>query len=406
MTELLITGGDVLLDDERDPVRTDVLLRDGRIAEVGDGARPAASIDAEERRIDGATLMPGFIDCHVHTMVDGLDALEMMGEPFSYPFYRALDTMRRTLDIGITTVRDAGGADLGLKRAQERGLVEGPALHIAVTILGQTGGHSDGTLTNGNVNHIFPAHPGRPESVVDGPDGMRVRVRELLRAGADVIKICTTGGVSSENDDPRHSQFDADELDVCVRTAAANGVHVMAHAQGRDGILAALRAGVRSIEHGIFADDECFALMKEKGAWLVPTLLAPVALARAIEQGTRVSAQVRRKAYEVQDVHAAMMRRAVAAGVRVAFGTDAGVFRHGINLEEFELMADAGMAPREVLRSATAESADLLGLADRGRIAPGLRADLVVVSGDPYDFGGYADRIAAVIQGGRVVRGA
>lgn len=404
MSEVLFTGGQVLLPHENEPSSADLLIRDGVIAAIGTDARSSASSSAEERVVEGRTVLPGFIDAHVHVMIDGANPFAAMLEPFSLPFYRATEVLRRTLDVGITTVRDAGGADLGLKQAQRNGLVDGPELVIAVNILSQTGGHADGHLVSGQACYLLPEHPGRPGPVVDGPDAMRKRVREMLRAGADVIKICTSGGVLSETDDPKHPQFDESELDVCVRTAAANNVPVMAHSHGRDGIVNALNAGVRSIEHGIYADEACFALMKEQDAWLVPTLLAPVALVRMIENGAQLSEAVVAKAYAVLETHREMAKHAVAAGVKIAFGTDAGVFAHGMNLEEFALLHQAGMRPVDVLRAATEESAELLGLSDRGRIEVGKRADLVVLSGDPFEFSAYHERVAGVVQAGNVVR--
>lgn len=275
---------------------------------------------------------------------------------------------------------------------------------VAITMLSQTGGHADGTTPCGVPNHLLPAHPGRPYPVVDGPAEMRKRVRELQRAGADVIKICTSGGVSSPNDDPRHPQFGLDELESCVGEATAGETPVMAHAQGKQGILNAVTAGVRSVEHGVFADEECFDALKASGVWLVPTLTAPVALKRMIQGGVPISDEVARKSDEALVAHAAMMRGAVKAGVKIAMGTDSGVFPHGENLEELVLMREAGMTPEEVLQAATRSAAELLKLADRGRIATGLRADLVVVAGDALDFDGFAQRITSVYQRGRLVR--
>jgi len=344
------------------------------------------------------------IDCHVHSVFSGMDAMRLMQESFSYQFYAAERNLAKTLDVGITTVRDAGGADLGMQEATADGMIDGPDLVLAITVLGQTGGHTDGWMPHGDVHRLLVPHPGRPEMIVDGADNMRLRVRELVRAGANVIKICTSGGVLSPRDDPRHPQFSPAELEACVDEAAAAGLGVMAHAQGKPGIINALRAGVRSIEHGIYADEECFELMLEKGAWLVPTLLAPIALIRAIDDGARVAAAVERKARTVVDIHAAAVKAAVTAGVPIAMGTDSGVFEHGQNLEELVLLTEAGMSPGAVLASATAQAADLLGLADRGRIAVGLRADMVVVDGDPFDFRDYAGRISRVYKNGRLVR--
>lgn len=386
------------------PYPADVLISDGTIGAVGPGAGAGTGPDAHVVDLTGHTIMPGLIDCHVHAVFSGVDVLRMAQEPFSYQFYAAQRNLARTMDLGVTTVRDAGGSDLGMKQAAAEGLIDGPDLQIAITVLGQTGGHTDGWNVHGDVAHLLQPHPGRPDAIVDGPDEMRRRVRELVRAGADVIKVCTSGGVLSPRDDPRHPQFSPEELDVCVAEAAAAGLGVMAHAQGKPGILNAVRAGVRSIEHGIYADDECFEAMLDRGTYLVPTLLAPIALIRAIDAGAAVPAAVEAKARAVVDAHAAAVARAIDAGVPIAMGTDSGVFEHGINTEELALMVRAGLTPAQALVAATANAADLLGLPDRGRVAPGLRADLVVVSGDPFDLDSHAQRVARVYKNGVLVR--
>jgi len=385
-----------------DPFAADLAIENGVITAVGPDL-PAAAGDTVVD-LAGSTVLPGLIDCHVHAVASGKDPLALMQEPFSYQFYGAQQNLQRTLDVGVTTVRDAGGADLGMKQATEEGLIDGPDIVPAITILGQTGGHTDGWTVHGDVHRMMVPHPGRPAGVVDGPEQMRLRVRELIRAGAGVIKVCTSGGVLSPRDDPRHPQFTLEELQVCVAEAAAVGIPVMAHAQGKPGIVNALRAGVASIEHGIFADDECFDLMGETGAYLVPTLLAPVALIQAIDAGSRVPAAVEAKARAVVDTHREMTAAAVRAGVRIAMGTDSGVFAHGRNIEELQLMVGVGMSPAQALVAATSTAAELLRLPDRGVVEPGRRADLVVVTGDPYDFDTHAERLTHVFKAGTLVR--
>ncbi|WP_029138051.1 metal-dependent hydrolase family protein [Nakamurella lactea] len=400
----ILRGGTVFDGTGTDPYPADVVLDGSVITSVGSGPE----FQPGDRVIDlsGHTVLPGLIDCHVHAVFSGVDTLALMQEPFSYQFYAAQRNLQRTLDIGVTTVRDAGGADLGMKQATDEGLIDGPDLQTAVTVLSQTGGHADGWTVHGDLHRLLVEHPGRPDTVVDGPDEMRKRVRQLARAGADVIKICTSGGVLSPRDDPRHPQFGPAELEACVATAATFGLSVMAHAQGKPGIINALRAGVRSIEHGIYADDECFDLMRETGAWLVPTLLAPVALIRAIDAGAKLPVAIEAKARAVVDIHASAIAAAVGAGVKIAMGTDSGVFAHGMNLEELVLMQRSGMSPGAVLAAATSSAADLLGLADRGRLAPGLRADLAVVKGDPFDLPGLQRNLTHVFKAGALVRAA
>lgn len=400
----LLSGANVFDGTGSDPRRADLVLDGGVIAAVlGEGQQPDAPVD-QRIELAGHTILPGLIDCHVHSVVSGSDSLKLAQEPFSYQFYAAQRNLAATLDLGITTVRDAGGADLGIQQAVREGLFESPDLVLAITILGQTGGHTDGWTVHGDVNHFLVEHPGRPSGVVDGPDEMRRKVRELVRAGADVIKICTSGGVLSPRDDPRHPQFGMEELHVCVAEATAAGIPVMAHAQGTQGILNAVRAGVRSIEHGIFADERCRAEMLERGTFLVPTLLAPVALIRSIDNGAAVPKAVQEKARAVVDIHREAVAAAVADGVKIAMGTDAGVFAHGMNAEELALMVDVGMTPAQALVAATSTAAALLDLPDRGAIAAGLRADLVVVDGDPYAVATHAERVRMVLQQGRVVR--
>jgi imidazolonepropionase-like amidohydrolase len=308
--------------------------------------------------------------------------------------------LRRTLATGITTVRDAGGADLGVRQAVEDGLIAGPRMKIAISMLSQTGGHFDGWMACG-LDLSSPAHPGMPAGIVDGPHEVRRRVRQVLRAGADQIKVATSGGVLSPRSDPTRAQFQPDEIGEMVAEAAAAGTYVMAHAQSADGIKNALRAGARSIEHGVFLDDEALELMLQTGAWLVPTLVAPAGVLEAAARGDRMPDQVLRKSQQVLEAHRASFRRAVAAGVRIAMGTDSGVTPHGRNLRELGLMAEAGMAPAAVLHATTLSAARLMRLDERlGSLDKGKLADLVVIDGDAFDFTELQNRVSQVWKAG------
>jgi len=400
MTRTVFRGGRVF-DGTATLASADVVVEDGRIVDVGPG------LDGDEAvELAGRAVLPGLLDCHTHVVIDRIDFMRELETPFSYWFYVAIENLRKTLAIGITTVRDAAGADLGIKMAVEEGLIAGPRLRIAITALSQTGGHGDGWMPSG-YDITSPTYPGMPSGIVDGPDEMRRRVREIVRAGADHIKVCTSGGVLSPRDDPRHGHFRDDELAVLVEEANAAGIFVMAHAQGAPGIKAAVRAGIRSIEHGIFLDDEAIAMMLERGTWLVPTLLAPQGVLDAEAAGAAIPAASVRKAHEVIDIHRAAVRRAIAAGVKIAMGTDSGVTPHGHNLRELALLVENGMTPLGAMLATTRSAAELIGVEDElGSIEPGKRADLVVVAGDPFDYADLGDRVRAVYQDGRLVSGA
>jgi imidazolonepropionase-like amidohydrolase len=401
MTRTVLSGGQVF-DGTGSPIAdADVVVSAGQILDVGIGLDGDEQVD-----VSGRTLLPGFFDCHVHVMFSGVDLVQRLQRPFSYQFFQAARNLAATLDCGITTVRDAGGADLGVQRAVEDGLIDGPRMQIAVTALSQTGGHGDGWLPSGISTSMMSAHPGRPAGLVDGPEEMRKRTREIIRAGANVIKVHTSGGVLSPRDSPKHAQFRPDELAALMAEATAAGLPVMAHAQATDGIKNALRAGVRSIEHGIYLDDEAIAMMLSTGAWLVPTLVAPHAVISAASSGSQLPEGVLAKAREVMAAHADAFARAAAAGVRIAMGTDTGVGPHGSNLDELPLMAAGGLTPAQVLTATTKSAAELLQLADEtGTIMPGKRADIVVLAGDPFDLANIKRNIRAVYAGGRRVRG-
>jgi imidazolonepropionase-like amidohydrolase len=401
VTRRLLTGGQVFDGTGAPPARADVLIEGGRIVEVGPGLDGDEAVD-----VAGRHLLPGLFDCHTHVTLTSINLLGIVQTPFSYRFYETVQNLRATLAAGITMVRDAAGADAGIKQAVADGLIAGPRLQISVTLLSQTGGHGDGWFPSGQTVEFWPVYPGMPDGLVDGPEAMRRKVRELVRAGADVIKVATSGGVLSPTDDPRHAHFRDDELTTLVTEAAAAGRWVMAHAQAAEGVKAALRAGVRSIEHGIYLDDEAIELLLAKGAWLVPTLVAPRGVLAAAEAGVPIPDASLRKAVEVAEAHADSFRRAVAAGVKVAMGTDSGVTPHGRNLAELELMAKGGMTPAQVLAATTSSAAELLGVAgELGTLEPGKRADVVVVDGDPFELATVGERIAAVVQDGRLVSG-
>ncbi len=402
MTRTVFANGKIF-DGTGSPLAVgDVAVAGGRIVEVGSDLDGDEAVD-----LGGRALLPGFYDCHVHVMFDNVDIWGIMQKPFSLNFYEATHALRRTLATGITSVRDAGGADLGVKTAVERGLIPGPRMQISLTMISQTGGHGDGWLPSGMHYSLMATHPGVPESLVDGPEEMRKKVREIVRMGADVLKVAASGGVLSPRDDPRHAHFDLAELEMLVATASSLGCHVMAHAQAYDGIKNAVRAGIRSIEHGIYLDEEAIDLMKAKGTFLVPTLVAPAGVVKAAEAGASIPEASVIKAKEVIEIHRESFRKAAEAGVKVAMGTDSAVTPHGDNLDELVLMNEYGMDPLDVLKATTSTAAECLDVADdRGTIEAGKRADFVVVEGDPTEFATLKERITAVYLDGALVSGA
>lgn len=398
MARILLHGGQVLDGTGAMPADADVVIEHGRIVDVGAGLDGDEVVDTT-----GLTVLPGLFDCHTHVTFSGdLDPMRRALKPFSTRYFESIANLHATLDIGITTVREAGGADLGVKQAVDTGQVAGPRMQISITMLSQTGGHGDSHLPSGACLRSYVEYPGNPSPIVDGPDEMRQRVRALIREGADVIKVATSGGVLSPRDDPKHGHFRMDELDVLVAEATAAGVFVMAHAQATDGIANAVRAGIRSIEHGIYLDEPTIGMMLERGTWLVPTLLAPASVLAAADRGVNVSEWALRKTHEVIEEHTESFRQAVAAGVKVAMGTDSGVGPHGQNLEELRLMVESSdMKPIDAWTATTSSAAALLGVADdRGTIAPGKRADLALLRGDPDDVTALGSRIAGVWKDG------
>ncbi len=396
----VIHGGQVFDTTSGEFGAADVVIEDEAIVDVGTDLRGDESFDAT-----GLSVLPGLIDTHVHVMAPYFDTVKLLETPFSLLFFYAEKILRETLDIGITHVRDANGADLGVQTAVALGLIDGPDLDISIQALGQTGGHSDFWMASGTCAPLLPTHPGRPESVVDGADAMRLRVREVIRAGANVIKLNVSGGVISPRGDPRNPQLRVDEIDEAVAEATAAGIPVMAHAHSTQGIKNAVRAGVRSIEHGTYLDDEAIALMLEKGTWLVPSLGVAGALLEGVANGARMPDAVVAKLRQGRDAHLESVRRAIAAGVKIAMGSDAAALGHGRNLIELREMSALGLSDADVLRSATSSAAALMGKTELlGSVRTGLRADLTIVAGDPTDFAGYPANVAAVFKRGRLAR--
>ena len=407
---LAITGVRLIDGTGADPVERATVVIDGeRIDAIGAAdavkiPKGAAVIDAE-----GMTLLPGLIDCHVHVFGQwGYDLLRGLMTPPSLSLLYAVPNVRVTVEAGITTVRDAGGAPAGVKMAIERGLFPGPRMLVSVSFLSQTGGHGDSMMPcciDLGENKL----PDVPFGVVDGEEAMRTKVREILRAGADWIKLCTSGGVLSSADSPQHAQFTVSEIATAVYEAGAQGKRCLAHAQSNQGIKNAIEAGVASIEHGIYLDDEAIEMMLKRGVYLVPTLVAPqdVLDLAAARPGLLPDYAVN-KSREVMSTHRASFRRAVEAGVKVAMGTDTGVGPHGGNARELRLMVENGMTPMQAIVASTRTAAELLRLDDRlGTVASGKLADLLLVEASPLEKIGVvanAERLALVLKGGVPIR--
>jgi imidazolonepropionase-like amidohydrolase len=390
----------------RDPVeRAAVVIENGRI--VASGARSSLTIppDAEVLEDDDLTLLPGFMDMHVHLAASGPNLVRILMTPASLALLNSVPNSARTLAAGVTTVRDAGHTPVGVRLAAEAGYFPAPRMQLAVSLLSQTGGHGDDLMPCGARVGIT-MNVDVPHGVVDGVDGMRHKVREVLQAGADWIKLCTSGGVLSAGDLPEHAQFSVEEIRVAVEEAAVVGKRVMAHAMSPAGIRNALVAGVTSIEHGCLLDEEGIALMKEKGAYLVPTLVAPGdVIAGAKVGGGGLPLEMIEKAERIRGLHQAAVSAAIAAGVKVAMGTDSAVGPHGINLRELGEMVRCGMTPMQAIVASTTVPAELLRRPDLGALASGKLADVVAVRGDPLaniDLLADPKQIRLVIKDGRV----
>ncbi|WP_239751776.1 amidohydrolase family protein [Mammaliicoccus sp. H-M34] len=360
----------------------DIKIENNVIAKIGKNLNGDDVIEG-----NGQYLLPGMIDSHVHVMLEMEPLENRLSTPFSYNFYKAIDHLKRTVDAGVTTVRDALGADLGLKEAVNDGIVLGPRLQISINALTITGGHGDSYTKSGiHLPLLQDGYPGMPSGLCDGVNEVRKKSREMLRAGADVLKVHATGGVTSATDHPDYTQFSVEELKVIVEEAQfRNNRKVMAHAQGLQGVKQCIEAGIHSIEHGIYLDDEAVKLMKEKDMYLVPTLLAPLSVIEfAAELG--MSENSINKSKQVMQDHIESFKKAHQAGVKIAMGTDAGVFKHGTNLRELELMVEHGMTEMEAIVSSTKTAAECLGYDEElGTIEEGKKADFILLEQNPLD---------------------
>ena len=388
-----------------------ILVHDKQIKAVGRKADiPLPDSDITMLDAQGGTILPGLIDSHVHIMFAGFNFQKIMNDPFSYKFYDVIPYMRATLDCGVTTVRDAGGADLGLKMAVADGLVAGPRLHISICMLSPTGGHADGLMPSGGNLNWFAPYPGRPDFICDGVDGVRTKVRELVRAGADVIKICATGGVSSPSDHPLDEAYSQAELDAFVDEARRlRDRKVMVHAQGTAGIKNALRAGVHSIEHGTLIDDEGIELMLKNGTFLVPTMVLGHYSRHIAPPDRTMPPWVESVLPEFMAMRGDNLQRAYKAGVKIAMGTDSGVIPHGYNSLELGVMCEQlGMSPMEAIMAATKVASECLELQDDiGTLEAGKLGDIIVTSVDPLQdiWGlGQPENVPLVMKEGQVMK--
>lgn len=388
MTSFVVRNAQVLDEggDFTGPI--DVIVRDGLVERMGPSLPGAGLPD-----LDGAGrwLMPGLVDCHAHPAMWTRDRLRLLSTPITEWTLRAADAMQRTLRGGVTYLRDAGGADAGLRTGVERGLIDGPHIAISIVLLSQTGGQMDGFLTGPGIEDatgsLLPEYPGRPEWRADGPEDVRRAVRSILRAGADWIKVCAGTGAHVEGQDWNGVEYTEEELSMAVAEAARVGKSVMADAKTPASIAMCVRAGVRSIEHGLFLDEETARLMVENDVWLVPTLSVYRDLLSKHERGLlppAISAAVLEMIERSRD----QIAIARAAGVRMAMGSDAfGNEMHGRNATEPGFLQEQGMPVEEALLTATVRGAELCRVAGRrGRIAPGHAFDALVLTAEPSDL--------------------
>ncbi|HET9336157.1 MAG TPA: amidohydrolase family protein [Sphingomicrobium sp.] len=400
----VIHAGTLMAEPGKAPLtNASVIVRGGKIEAVQPGFAEVPGARVVDLRT--STVMPGLIDSHVHLI--GMDdrlqrRLQDNLRDYEDEAYTGLLNARKTLLAGFTTVRDLGAEPrtiLSLRDAINAGQFAGPTIIAAGAGVAVTGGHGDVNGLNRELERVLKP---RATHVCDGADDCRRATREQVSEGADVIKLKASGGVLSNVPGGLAQQMMDDELRAVVLTAKSFGRKVAAHAHGVDGINAALRAGVDSIEHGTFTNDETFRLYKQTGAYYVPTLLAPAAALADGQRGALTPAQFE-KARQAAGNAEKSFARALREGVKIAFGTDTGVSPHGRNAEEFALMVKHGMSPALAIRSATVDAAELLGVASRlGTIEAGKEADMIAVEGDPSQNIRLLENVGFVMKSGRV----
>ena len=397
---LVACGASVDVANQKLTGAVEFAIRDGVLVD---------SVSSGAQRIDlsDATCLPGLIDMHVHLTSQSsprsyLDNFTLNTADYAF---RSVNYAKKTVEAGFTTVRnlgDDGTVTRSLRTAVNQGIVVGPRIFTAGKSLATTGGHAD--PTNG-ARHDLLGDPNAKHGVVNGPIEGRKAVRQRYKEGADLIKITATGGVLSNAKNGQNPQFMDDELEAIIETANDYGFKVAAHAHGADGMKRAIRAGVASIEHGTLMDDETRKLMKQKGTYLVPTILAGEFVAEKAEIDGYFPELVRPKARSIGPQLKANFAKAVEAGVKIAFGTDSGVSAHGDNAREFKLMVDNGMSEMEAIRSATVYAADLLGETETlGSLETGKAADIVAVKGNPLDDISLLEDMYFVMKAGEVIK--
>jgi imidazolonepropionase-like amidohydrolase len=386
-----------------------VVVAEGKIVVVG--AKAAVPAGAEVIDLGDATLLPGFIDAHTHlTMMYSDDwkqsTLDGLQKTIAEQALDASANARVTLLAGFTTVRDVGShdyLDVGLRNAIRDGVVPGPRMLVTVHALGSTGGHCD--HGGGFRPGLFGRETDPLDGVINGPDQARYAVRLDHKYGADMIKVCATGGVLSLTDDVDTPQLTQEELNAIVDEAHALRRKTAAHAHGNEGAKRAVLAGIDSIEHGSFMQDDTLDLMKQRGTYLVPTLIAGDSLREKIDKGVYLPPAIIAKTRAALSARSQMFQHALAKGVKIGFGTDAAVYAHGRNAEEFHLMVGLGMKPIDALRSAALPDAELLAIQDKvGTLESGKLADVIAVPGDPVENIRQTEKVFFVMKEGVIYR--
>ena len=411
---LAIVGGRVIDGLGCDPIeKGTILIERDRITAVGKDSDVSIPRGAKVADAAGRTVLPGMIDCHVHSTYRARDIRKHLTNTPTYNVLRSTHILEETLACGVTTARDMGGADAGFREAIADGLIKGPRLLISIVMISQTGGHGDSWVPAGVR---LQKRAWLPSGVCDGPDEMRKLVRTLLMAGADFIKICTTGGITSLTDSWDEPQFAADEIRTAVAEAAAKRKRVAVHAEGLDGIRNALCADIYSLEHGWFMDEQCVDQMIERGIWWVPTIaLVPLSVERRKNDPAWSSQQLAKEddkdaaIYQAMQKQIPLWKEAVKRGIKVAMGTDQSHrLLVGENLVEMEFMVKwLGMSEMEVIVSSTSGAARCIERPELGALAPGRVADVLVVDGDPLQDIAvlqHRDRLHLIMKDGKPYR--